>query len=430
MDSRKKREDSLITLLFCGAFVFLTYHYAYTKVMMGGQNDYPSHVFTLLPQFRGATWWKGWMAAPHCLWHVTILFLNDILMIPVEAAAAFSTVIYSMLFYLVLLWAIRKVTERAGCKENLLRSNIFTFAFCFVQGLYFYWMDAGDRYLGIFSMNPLHNPTQMGVRGFALICFLLAIDILGNWSEDRYQPIFFTVEGKGKKPYLLLAGMLFLSTVMKPTFTEVFVPAVAFFMLKEWLFRIFHKTGTAKEYFGHCLRMLLCAVPSLLYVLAQGVVFFILGGGYNSEGGMIITKWMEVWKMFSQNVTLSILLGMAFPIYMLLIDGRYFLKSREGQIAWLSYIVGMLEAALLGEEGSRMTHANFIWPMMSGMLLVWIVAFFRLLTLEKKFSEAEQSAISESDNKLQRRLVLVGWGLFFAHFLCGMLYLSVELTGL
>ena len=405
-----------ITIPFAFIIVYVTFVYARDQVLLGSMNDYASHIKSLLPLFR-TEWWKGFMAAPHCLWHLTVLFFYGILKLPLEAAAGYASSVYALFYYLVLLWMIQKVTAYAGAKENPVRANLLATGFYFVQSIYFYWLDAGERYLGSFSMNPIHNPTQMGVRGFAVLCFALVIDLLGTWSKEDYKPLFFRI--KGKKSYLLLSVLLFLSTVMKPTFTEVFVPAVALYMLCVWIYKLMKKSQPG-VYFKKCLLMLLIAVPSLIFVLIQFVLFFAMGGSYGAEEGMIITKWLEVWELFTDNVFLSVLLGMAFPIYMLIIDADYFLRSRMGQIAWLSYGIGFLEAALLGEDGNRLSHANFIWPLMSGMLLVWLVSFLRLLSLERK----------TLDTRAKQIMVTAAWCIFAAHVLCGFLFLDLSLKGL
>lgn len=109
---------------------------------------------------------------------------------------------------------------------------------------------------------------------------------------------------------------------------------------------------------------------------------------------------------------LSIALGMAFPLYMILIDGRFFMREDMGKLALTGYAIGILEAALLGEGGVKLSHADFIWPMMCGMLLVWMTAILRLLALE----------IKQTDTYGKRLLVNIGWTLFSLHVIFGALY--------
>ena len=66
-----------VVIPFAGFIVYITFVYAKDQVLLGGMNDYASHVKSLLPLFR-TEWWKGFMAAPHCLWHLTVLFFYGI----------------------------------------------------------------------------------------------------------------------------------------------------------------------------------------------------------------------------------------------------------------------------------------------------------------------------------------------------------------
>ncbi len=162
--------------------------------------------------------------------------------------------------------------------------------------------------------------------------------------------------------------------------------------------------------------MLLCSVPSLMYILAQFLAFF--GGSERESSSLIFTKWMEVWGMYSENIVLSIIVGMAFPLFMILIDGRFFAKNDMGRLALTGYAVGLLESAILGEGGERLSHGNFLWPMMCGMQLVWVVSALRLVELER----------NQADTKTKRFLLDFAWVLFCLHVLCGLLYIK-EIIG-
>lgn len=411
--------DGFIAMFFPALLCFMTYSYVRNQMTIGGLNDYSAHVHVILGLFRGASPWDGWVAAPHCLWHLTVLFLFEVLKLPLASSAAFATSVYTLFYYLILHWVICRVTEYAGRKEAAFVSSMIAFSFCFVQALYFDWLDTGGDYLGVFSPNPLHNPTQMGLQGFIVLAFCLVVDLLSYENDREYRPIFFHVESGSRKYYALLAVILFLSTVMKPTFAEMFIPTVAFFMLGSWIARLIRRDAPAL-YFRKCLVMLLCALPSLLYMLIQYLVFFFFEGAAYSEGGLIITKWLEVWKLFSDNVFLSVLLGMAFPIYILLLDVRFFLKSVPGRLAVLGYGIAFLEAGILGEEGSRMSHGNFLWPLMSGMLLFWLVALLRLIVLERV---GEYTGV-------RKGMLLFGWFLFFCHLCCGLSFYHRAMLGL
>jgi hypothetical protein len=127
---------------------------------------------------------------------------------------------------------------------------------------------------------------------------------------------------------------------------------------------------------------------------------------------------MEVWHLFSDNVLLSILCGMAFPIYMIVIDASFFIRHRIGRLSLAGYGIGLLEAACLGESGVKLSHGDFLWPMMCGMLLLFMSATLHALQLEH----------SPVIGKGRRALVWVGWTLLLAHVFCGITYLYTLLV--
>ncbi len=410
---KNEKHDFLVVTIWGILLSYLTYLFVMNELTQT-LSDFRGHTYVYLPMFYQGRWLEGWMTVPYCMWHLTTLFLYRVLLIPLENAAAYTTCLFTMFAYYVTYWVIQKITAAAGKMDSSLRAGAISFGLCIVQAFYFHWLDAGDRFLGSYSMNPLHNPTYMCVRPFSIICFCLIYDIWGAQKNTSYQGLFFHVEKGLKKYYIYLAILLLLSAIAKPTFAEMFIPAVAFIMLGKLISRLLKKEDSAIPYFKHCLTTLLCAVPTLLYILTQFLDYYILGGRTGESESIIITKWLEVWHMYSENIGLSILLGMAFPLYMLLIDAKYFFKSDMGRLSLVGYLIGFLEAAVLGESGNKLGHANFLWPMMSGMLFMFLTALLRLIVLER----------TQSETKLQKLLIAIGWFLFCIHVLYGFMYIK------
>lgn len=408
---KKEKNDLLVICIFGALLACLTYIYVLNSFITG--SDYSAHTYSFIPLYTGENWIKGWMATPYCMWHLTILFMHYVLFIPFENAAAYAGCIYTLFSYFTMYWIFQRITEAAGSRDSSVRSGLLSFCMCMIQGLYCSWLDAGERYLGIYSMNPIHNPTYTCMKGFSLICFCLVCDIWGKQKDDNYRGIFFRVENGLKRYYIYLTVLLFLSVMAKPTFAEMFIPAVAFLMLGELISRLVKKDGSAQAYFRHCLITLCCAIPALLYILLQFLAYFIWGGSYGN-GALIVTEWFEVWHLYSQNVALSIGLGLAFPLFMLLINGNFFIKNDMGRLALAGYLISLLEAALLGESEPKFNHANFLWPMMSGMLFMFLVSVMRLLVLERK----------QADKKVRTVLIAAAWFLFLVHTFCGVLYMQ------
>lgn len=410
---KQQNRDNFYSLVLAILLSFLTYNLVLAQ-LPGNLSDFNGHTYVYLPLFARETWIQGWMTVPYCMWHLIVMFLNRIMLIPLEVSAAYTACFFNMFAYFVFYWMILKVTAAAGREESPLKAALVAFGLCVVQSIHLWWWDLGDGFLGTYSMNPFHNPTQMCVRGFGLLCFCLVYDIWQRQKDESYRGLFFQVERGLKRYYVCLAVMLFLSAMAKPTFAEMFIPAVALIMLGEWIARLVRKDGSAAPYFKHCLSMLWCSLPTLGYILLQFCAYFLWGGSYGNGGSLIVTEWLQVWHFFTENVGLSILVAMAFPLFMVLIDPPFFVKNDMGRLALTGYGIGFLEAALLGESGEKLSHSDFIWPMMSGMLLMWAVSAMRLLVLER----------TRADTGLKRNLLSGAWMIFLLHVLCGLFYIA------
>ena len=402
---KKTKNDLLIILVFLTLLSYLTYIYV-MDALTNYLTDLNGHTYVYLPLFTRQTFWEGWMVVPYCMWHLLTLFLYKILLIPIEVSAAYSTCTFAAFTYLVFYWMLQKIQLRFELGENNIKTAFVAFCLCIADPLSAFWLDSSA-----FSMNAIHSATYGCVRGFSLFCFCLACDILGKQKDPEYRGIFFPVENGLKKYYVYLAIFLFLSAMAKPTFAEVFIPSVALCMLVTWILRIRRRNGSAKPYFRHCLYTFYCAIPTLIYIFAQFVAYFLLGGSYGDGGSLIITKFLEVWKMFSENVALSIVFSLAFPLFMILIDPAHFLKTDIGRLPLVCLAVGFFEAAFLGEGGSKLGHGDFMWPIMSAMLLVYTVSTLRLMVLEKK----------QNDTTAKTVLLSIAWLFFCLHALAGLL---------
>lgn len=389
----EKKNSTITVAAFATLLVSITYFLTINE-LRNPMSDYSGHVYTYIPLLKGAEGMNGWMAVPYFMWHLCVMAINKFTPIPIEASAAFVSSAFAMFSFYVLYWMFGKVATYYKVESSKGQRGFFAFALSVVQPLCMYWFDTNSQYLGQFSINPTHNPTHMCVKPFSLLCLCFAYDILEKAHNPEHKGMFVDMREGTKKASILLAVTLLLSCMAKPTFAEVFIPAVGFIMLFEWLKRVIVKDGTAKEYFIKCLYMLLVSVPALAYILLQFLAYFIWGGSYGGDGaGLVITEWMQVWRMFSENIVVSIVLGMGFPLFLVLINGAYFVKDNLGRIALIGYVVGLLECALLGEGGEKLSHGDFLWPMMSGMTLLWVVATLRFMVLESHQNKTEAQQI-------------------------------------
>jgi len=377
-------------------------------------SDYNGHVHVYIPLLLGDNLSEGWMSIPYFLWHLVTIFFHKITEVPIEPAAALSSSVFAVFSFGVLYYMIQKYCESKNVKISVGTAACLAFCLCIIQGIILPWV--GRR--GDFTVNPLHNPTQMCVKPFSLLCFAFTYDIFQKLKDSSHKGIFISMESGMKKAYISLMIVLFFSGMAKPTFAEMFIPAVGLMMLGGWGYRLYKKDGTAKAYFIELVKMFLVAVPTLGYIFLQFLAYFVWGGSYGlEESHIIITSWMEVWKMFSDNIPISIMMTMAFPLLIVMLDLRFFLKDYLGRIALVGYGVGLLEAGFLS-EADKMSHGDFLWPMMSGMLLMWVAALLRFLELYHACNEGTAVETGKGWLDCLRRFLLQTCWFVFALFVC------------
>lgn len=354
--------------------------------------------------------WNSWLHIPYLFWHLCVKSCIKFLEMPVIEAAAFTCAVFAagtcyVTFYLLDRTASRLVNRDAGmvaaCAAGMLG---------LVQPMYVYWFNA-YQYEGQFSINPIFNPTHMAVKPFGLLCFMLAIDLIRCYKGE--DALYFPGIRSPKWLYPLFSAALLLSAFTKPTFMYMLLPAGAVYLLFELFFNIRSKEKDFKKLWGFTWRMLLASAPSLLYLGFEYAAFY-LWGGTSEDARVTIYPFLTAWRLYSPNIPRSLRLSMAFPFWMVLTNWKYFLRSVEGRLSIIGYVVGTLEFSFFVEEGIRLSHLNFAWPMLSGMLLLWVISAACLVSL----------TISEKTGKWNRIVVSVGWLLLSVHLFSGLYYIN------
>lgn len=246
------------------------------------------------------------------------------------------------------------------------------------------------------SPNVWHNPTHLMVKAVAfpvLICFRSLVDKVQKGDPGRE---WFTIKRIG----VLTVGILF-ATLAKPSFLQILFPA--FCMLA-----VYKLVAIRSSAVKPIVAMSLAFVPSLMILTLQYALAFCKPG---SDGGCTFA-FLKYWRSTSPNVMISFLLVSMFPLIMLVqsILARKF--SSGDALIWLMFAAGVLQKALLIEQGARMWHGNMTWGFSLAVFFIWFFAIDKL------------SLILADDNRtLLRRLALIcALIVLVAHVLSGVCY--------
>lgn len=333
-------------------------------------------------------------AHPEPLWHLMTYGLVKLLHCRVEIAAGIVSGLLMVITYIIAYFAISKTVPGLESYETAALDLVLHLA-----GAVYVPFFNKEPYLGQGTPNIWHNPTTIAVRPVALLIFVLVSAMLLTCRKEEFE------KGLPAGKAILTAVLLVLSCLAKPSFVQVFYPAI-FTLMIIWL--IMYKGRSLKI----ALQLLAVCIPSLIVMILQFVAAFY--GGNSESGGITIAPFVVAGAR-TPSIPISMLLLLAFPLLMLVISAVKKSLSWEDALAWLMLFWGLIWRLFLAEKGERTYHGNFSWGYMLAVYLVWYCAVRSYL----KFYFSEQM----TGNKRGVGFVLATVVLA-AHLLSGLYYIG------
>ena len=358
-----------ILVMFAAAF-------AMTKVEIGKEyTDFRTH----------SRWAVGEKLEPrfnkfyfYPVWHFCVRFINWLLPFGREFSAAFVTACFlgaaGALLY-SFLW------NANGRKWEVWKCVLLALSLLFVTALYMPWYNP-QVYLGQSSPTIWHNPTNLAVKPLALLIFLCFVKIY----RERETIGNGWIAGE--------SALLLLSCFIKPSFLQGFLPAMVVFLLIE----LIPNRGNS---FLFSLKLALMCVPSGIYFIVQYLAMFDSG-----ENRSIELSPFEVIGLDAPNPLFSILLSVAFPLFVLVVLGiKRVFQDKALWLALLFYICSLLEFVLLVER-PEVSAGHFEWALQLALLLLFVMTALRFYQTRWK----------------QKAICVIGNLLFLYHVLSGLWY--------
>jgi hypothetical protein len=190
-------------------------------------------------------------------------------------------------------------------------------------------------YLGQISPNVWHNPTTIFAMPFAVALFRVATR---------------AIEGFTLRVAVELAVVAILSVLAKPNYALALLPGVAVVLAlskHSWIDKV--------------LRLIAAFILPLALLWGQAAV---LVGPKGDIGEEMLISPFEVWGHFSSNIPLSALVGIAFPVSIVLAYRGRFDAEAPLKLAWMALGTGVLQYVVLIEGGERTMSGNWGWGMM------------------------------------------------------------------
>lgn len=243
-------------------------------------------------------------------------------------------------------------------------------------------------YLGQFPPNLWHNSTTIFVMPFALLLF--------------YKSYVFLRDGEMKLlPHLLILCVI--NVLIKPSYCFVFLIVFPVFAL--WRFGLSNKSLAAI--------LLACFVGTLvllqyLYIYKYATVFDL----YAKRGPSgVKIDFLKVWRSFSQNILLSLLASLVFPLVSLALYYKSLIANLLYRYAAVSFVVALTVFMVLAESGGREFHGNFGWQVIISNFLLFLV------TLTEIAKRHQFSPLASNRFKC-------AFGALLGHYAFGLVYLA------
>lgn len=398
-----KKTEYLFTMallaVLAGLTLYLTYHQAWYAINGMTDQAYHSDILAYMQKVMGID--SGYsFPYPVLFWLTGLLYKG----MPITWAISIVITALHASSFLLLRHYFQKYVCKALGRELTLRQQLLTTAAAFLTLFYsmifvYNHPFPGTRfyYMGVFSPNPLHNATYQASRPFAIVSVFLFADLLEGYEQKI----------DCKKAAAFSAALL-LATMTKPSFTIVFCGAAGLIML----YRMFRNKCAA---FRNTLLLGCMFIPTFLDLLYQfgGVFTGVDSKGQETGIGFSLFK---VWREYCSNYAVAIGLMIFFPLVVLFFQHRKLWSNTLYRFGWQMYGMSLAMFILLYEKGFRAVDANFSWGYMLGTFFLVMSSLLVLL---------EESMQKEKN----RYKLLLQWGAFGLHVLCGVGYYVIVFTG-
>lgn len=243
--------------------------------------------------------------------------------------------------------------------------------------------------------NVLHNPTNIMVRLLAFPCFLWYVAIMDGIGKG-------SVSRMGALKIAALSLFVLLTAFAKPSFVQMFLPAML-------VLSVLKLIECKKAAVRPIAVIALSFVPVFSFIVLQAWISF-----YYGRGSGCSVAFLKVWRHYSPNVFVSMVVSILFPAIVLLWSIRARKVSTADVLTWIMYGVATAQYILLIEKGRRWSHGNFSWAMLLAQFFLFFTSIDRFVSLVRE----GVNKIAGTERKLWFGCASVACALHLASGLC------------
>ena len=297
------------------------------------------------------------------MWHIGVKILYTLTGVSQFTAVSLCTSIFNCIAFFAVIYIWRIIDSKATIVQRIIGSTCLMF----IGPLYIPWAST-LYYLGPGTGNIWHNPTHITVKFFAVMSFGIILFILQKQNDAK----------NCWKKYLLLSIMLLLSALAKPSFLQGMIPGLGLYFLFQIIFNAKRKRNIKKY-----LSIMMCFIPCAVVIIFQFMLAFFTDTTVNEGGGIGISFGKVLYK-YTNSISISFLIALAFPIVMLLTNYRKLIRDTSVQLAICYEICAWLESCFLYEKGERCWHGNWFWGSYISLFIIWMVFFIKYVNLYRE----------------------------------------------
>lgn len=399
---KKRVNDCIVFVILCG--IFFTFYYVFAKYGIG-YHDFRAHAIFAgeltklgsesIQSFIETTNNSHILAYPG--WHICFLaaasvlaFINSVMggiVSDLNIYALAVAIVNTLLLFCTYL-VVRNIFMRRVPLQSNWRGTILAILMLFVGPLYIPGIFEG-YYLGPRTGNIWHNPTYLIIKPMAVLIFFLYADIFKGHAENN--------KIKENKKLIAAGALLCVSAFLKPSFFQMFLPALFVFCL----FELIQKKG---KNFWFLVSIGCSVVPVTVIAVFQMIIL----GGSSGGGSGISVGFLRVWGARTPYWYIALVLSLAFPIYIFIMNRKIMLTHYWGKLGIFSLISGMFQYMFLYVTKAP-EAGDFGWGFALSIFLIFVVS---VIGLEKWRCEA--GGVS--------RKIKCAYALLGLHFLFGIIY--------
>lgn len=336
--------EKLMSVLGLSIIALYTYLIAYKQCLI------PSDYYVHMGWARDLSI-VGIKERPYFIWHgiTKILYIIFREKISIQIVAALTTSFFNCCCYTIVNWYFKR---ECGICHGLIALVLMVvepiFAPIYTSGIY-------TGHCG--SPNAWHNPTHLTVRPFAIVTFILAVDLIDTIKNH---------EKVGAKEIARFSLILFLSVLAKPSFFQGFFPAFCIYLI------ILFMKNQCKDFKTYFMIAAVC-IPAVMMVLYQFLYSF-FGDGTLGDGG-IGFEWGRVAHFYTRSMPIALILVLLFPILYILFNLKELINKTDFQLCCAFFCMSYFEFGMLYEKGDRMYDGNFAWALELSYFVIWMLCF-------------------------------------------------------